>query len=382
MTDHLALTPPMGWNSWNTFGWNINETLIKEIADAMVSTGLKDAGYCYVNIDDHWQGGRDDNGHLYPDAEKFPSGMNALTDYVHSKGLKFGIYSDAGEKTCGGMVGSMGHEEMDAETFAGWGVDFLKYDYCYAPADRTSAENLYRKMGDALKNAGEKTGRPILFSLCEWGFRRPWLWGRSVGGHMWRATNDIWDGWLDGDKVYQNGILTNLDLARGLESYAGPGGWNDLDMLVVGIHGHGNTVSVEGCTDVEYQTHFAMWCLLASPLIIGCDIRSMDPITHATLTNRDLIALNQDPAGKQAYRVITGRQEVFKKPLTNGSLGVALFNRDGVSQPVAVYRSDFEIEGNFRVIDLWSHEEVGIFEDVLKAEVEPHGCAVYRLDLL
>ena len=380
MIEQLALTPPMGWNSWNTFGSQINEALIRETADAMVASGLKDAGYTTIVIDDHWHGGRDEQGRLYPDPTKFPSGMPALADFIHSKGMKFGIYSDAGEKTCGGQAGSLGHEETDADTFASWGVDFLKYDYCYAPGDRGTAENLYRKMGDALKKAGAEAGRPILYSLCEWGNRRPWLWGRKVGGHIWRATNDIWDGWLDGEKEWQNGILSLIDLARGLEAYAGPGGWNDLDMLEVGIRGHGNTPGVKGCSDVEYKTHFAMWCMLASPLFIGCDIRSMDRTTLSILANTDLIALNQDPAGKQGYRVITGRLEVYKKPLAKGSLGVAFLNRSEETRPIVAHWSDLEIEGKYQVKDLWSHQETGILDEVVSADVEAHGCAVFRLD--
>jgi alpha-galactosidase len=379
MNDQLALTPPMGWNSWNTFAGNIHETLIKETADAMVNTGLKAAGYTHVVIDDHWHGGRDEQGRLYPDPEKFPSGMLSLANYIHSLGLKFGIYSDAGTKTCGGQPGSMGFEELDAQTFASWGVDFLKYDYCYAPEDRGTAEKLFRTMGDALKAAGRARGRPILFNLCEWGTRRPWLWGRQVGGHMWRATGDIWDGWTDGEKEWQNGILSIIDMARGLEAYAGPGGWNDLDMLEVGIHGHGNTPGVKGCTEPEYRTHFSMWCMLASPLFIGCDIRNMDDGTKEILTHKEIIALNQDSAGKQGFRVRTGRTEAYKKNLAGGDLGVALLNRCEDSRTIVLDWSDLEISGTYRVRDLWAHADLENTSQHVTAEVAPHGCAVFRL---
>ncbi len=377
--NQLAMTPPMGWNSWNTFAGTINETLIKQTADAMLTSGLKSAGYDYVVIDDHWHGGRDDAGRLFPNPEKFPSGMRALSDYLHAAGLKFGIYSDAGTKTCGGQPGSMGYEEMDAQTFAEWGVDFLKYDYCYAPEDRGTAERLYRTMGDALKNAGEKSGRPILFSLCEWGTRRPWLWGREVGGHMWRVTGDIWDGWRDGEKEWQNGILSIIDLSRGLEVYAGPERWNDLDMLEVGVQGHGNTPGVKGCTGIEYHTHFSMWCMLASPLMIGCDIRSMNDETKEILTNPELIALNQDPAGRQGYRVRTGQAEAYAKPLSDGSIALALLNRREEARFISVYWSDLEIDGPYQARDLWAHQNLGNFSESLGADVEPHACAVFRI---
>lgn len=366
----------MGWSSWNGFGPHINEDLIKGIADAMVSSGMKDAGYTYVNIDDFWHGGRGEDGRLFPDPQRFPSGLKALADYVHARGLKFGIYSDAGPKTCGGRPASQGYEEIDAQTFAEWGVDYLKYDYCYAPEDRASAERLYRKMSDALK----ATGRPIVFSICEWGQRRPWLWGRQVGGHLWRTTGDIADSW--GDWPSRTGFVLlgidriGFDLQRGLEAYAGPNGWNDPDMLVVGLRGRG-FIPGPGCTDVEYRTHFSLWCLLAAPLIASCDLRHMDSATREILTNREVIALNQDPLGKQGYWV--GPAEVWVKPLSGGALGVGLFNRGNERATVTAHWSNLEISGRYHVRDLWQHADLGVFEEKFSAEVAPHDCVILRL---
>ncbi|RPI23164.1 MAG: glycoside hydrolase family 27 protein, partial [Chloroflexota bacterium] len=223
-----AMTPPMGWNSWNGFGRKISEQVVLETAAALVSSGLHDAGYTYLVIDDHWHGGRDASGNLLADPERFSHGIRWLADAVHTSGLKLGIYSDAAEKTCGGEVGSLGYEEQDARTFAAWGIDYLKYDYCHAPTDRATAYRRYLAMGRALQAAG----RPIVYSLCEWGGRFPWLWGAEVGGQLWRTTGDIWDGWLSGEKSYHLGIdLIGFELQKGLERYAGPGRWNDPDML-------------------------------------------------------------------------------------------------------------------------------------------------------
>jgi alpha-galactosidase len=265
----LALTPPMGWNSWNPFGANVSEKVIMETADAFVSSGLRDAGYTYIVIDDIWQGGRDSaTGLLYPDPERFPSGIKALADYVHSKGLKFGIYSDAGTMTCGNRPGSFGYEEKDARLFADWEVDYLKYDFCYCP-DYASLHNdykmaiaRYKAMGDALK----ATGRPIVFSVCEWGPRSPWLWGKEVGGHLWRVSYDVGDKWDEPrNEQSQIGILTAIDVMCDLERFAGPGGWNDPDMLVIGLKNSG-FIKGGGCTYEEYRTQMSMWCMFQRPL--------------------------------------------------------------------------------------------------------------------
>ena len=376
MSDSLAPTPPMGWSSWNGFGSNIHEELIKGIADAMLTSGMKDAGYTYVNIDDHWHGGRGEDGKLFPDPQKFPSGMKALGDYIHSKGLKFGIYSDAGPKTCGGQPASRDHEEIDAQTFAAWGVDYLKYDYCHAPEDRASAERLYKTMGDALK----ATGRPIVFSICEWGQRRPWLWGRQAGGRLWRTTGDIGDSWSDSPCrwgfVLPGIDRIGFDFQRGLEQYAGPDGWNDPDMMIVGLKCKG-FIPGGGCTDEEYRTHFSLWCLLAAPLMASCDLRSMDAVTREILTNTEVIALNQDPLGKQAGWV--GAGEVWAKPLANGDLGVGLFNRSNDRTWVNAHWSNLGITGSYQVRDLWQHADLGLFDDKFSAEIAPHACVILRL---
>lgn len=298
VSDNLAKTPPMGWNSWNVFGKNINEEVIRQTADAIVSTGLKDAGFEYVVIDDLWHGGRDSaTGMLYADSAKFPSGIKKLADYIHSKGLKFGIYSDAGTKTCGGMPGSYGFEEKDARLFAEWGVDYLKYDYCYCP-DHVSANNdykmaidRYKAMGDALK----KTGRPIVFSICEWGPRSPWLWGKEVGGHLWRTSYDVADIWdVPRNEHSPIGILTSIDVIANLGRFSGPGGWNDPDMLVVGLNNSG-FIKGGGCNNIEYNTQMSMWCMFSAPLMIGCDVRNMSDETKKILLNKKVIEIDQDP---------------------------------------------------------------------------------------
>lgn len=255
----MAPTPPMDWMSWNKFGPNMNETLLKQMADAMVSSGMREAGYCYICIDDCWQGKRDAQGVLQPDPDKFPHGMKALADYVHSKGLKLGIYSDATELNCEKQPASFGYEEKDAAAFASWGVDYLKYDYCFAPEDQQTAINRYTAMAQALR----KTGRPIIFSICEWGPRKPWLWGARAGGQLWRTTWDIREIWHSGK--YDDsaaGILDVLDQQVGLEKYSGPGRWNDPDMLVVGLNGKGKYTSPQGyasCTDTEYRSQMSLW---------------------------------------------------------------------------------------------------------------------------
>lgn len=376
MSNDIAATPPMGWNSWNAIGKDVDEQLMREMADALLSTGLSKLGYTYIVIDDHWHGGRDASGALYPHPQKFPSGIPALADYLHARGFKLGIYSDAGLKTCGGEPGSLDYEEQDARTFADWGVDFLKYDFCFAPDDRTTAERLYRKMGTALR----QTGRPILFNICEWGHHRPWLWARSVGGHTWRTTGDIWDGWRDGPHISQNGIESlGFEQQRGLEAYAGPGGWNDPDMLVVGMRGRG-AIGGPGCTDAEYRTHFSLWCLLAAPLVMGCDLRTIDADSLEILSNSELIALDQDPLGRQGFRICRlGRCEIWVKPLANGDIAVGVFNRDDAMRQLNVPWSDLEIEGPWHVRDLWLHADLGEFESQISLELESHACCIYRL---
>ena len=312
--EELAKTPQMGWNTWNTFACDINEKLIKEAADAMVSSGMREAGYVYVNIDDCWHGQRDAKGFIQPDPVRFPSGMKALADYVHSKGLKLGIYSDAGAHTCGGKPGSRGHEYQDALTYAEWGIDYLKYDWC--DTEGLNAQGAYATMRDALR----KAGRPILFSLCEWGNNKPWEWAKDVG-HSWRTTGDIypcWDCEFNRGTWASLGVLQILDKQNGLRKYAGPGHWNDMDMLEVG----------KGMTEDEDKAHFSIWAMMNSPLIAGNDIRSMSATTRKILTNRAIIALNQDERGIQAWRFMNdGQLDMYAKPLANGEWGVMFLNR-------------------------------------------------------
>lgn len=370
----LAPTPPMGWNSWNTFGGRIDAQVVRETADAFVETGLKDAGYRYVVIDDIWEADERAQGKLTWDGDKFPDGLGALADYVHGKGLKFGIYSCAGSHTCAGKPASYGYEETDAQTFAEWGVDFLKYDFCYRPPG-VDGVSLYRRMGQALR----ATGRPIVFSVCEWGSNKPWEWAAGAGAHMWRTTGDINDSW-------ESVVGIGFEKQAGLEAYAGPDHWNDPDMLVVGMCDQGN-VARGGCTDAEYRTHFALWCLLAAPLMIGCDVRSMSDAARAILLNRELIAVNQDPLGRQGRRVGQmwhGRQrgEVWAKPLEDGSIAVGLFHlgeRERQRLTVAWESIGLDARRPCTVRDLWTGGDLGEFRGDFSTRVARHDAAVVRL---
>lgn len=361
----------MGWNTWNTFGREIDEGLILETAQAFLDTGLKDAGYEYVVIDDVWEGAARVDGRLVADADRFPGGIKGLADEVHALGLKLGIYSCAGTLTCEGELASYGNEEIDAHTFASWEVDFLKYDYCHVPPG-ADGPTLYRRMGQALR----ATGREIIYSMCEWGTNRPWEWGASVGAHMWRTTGDIFDSW---ESIVDIGFRQQ----EGLEPYAGPGRWNDPDMLVVGMYGKGN-VGRGGCTDVEYRTHFTQWCLLASPLMIGCDVRAMSEATAAILTNAEAIAVNQDPLGAQARKV--GAQthaeqpsEVWAKPLADGSVAVGLCNFGEEARKVSVGFETLGLAGHCTVRDLWAHTDLGTERGSVAVDVESHGAALLKL---
>lgn len=356
--DKLAATPPMGWNSWNHFAEKVDDATIRATADALVSTGLRDAGYIYLNIDDTWQGKRDANGVIHPN-EKFPN-MKALADYVHSKGLKLGIYSGPGPKTCAGYEGSLGHEEQDAQTYAQWGIDYLKYDWCQRPPQRLEdMKAAYTKMHDALV----KTGRPIVFSLCQYGWHKVWEWGPSVGGNLWRTTGDITDRY---DAMAEIGFTQN-----GLEKFAGPGHWNDPDMLEVGNG---------GMNEDEYRTHFSLWAMLAAPLIAGNDLTRMTPYTVEILTNREVIAVDQDPLGKQGFRVAQeGPFEVWMKPMSDGSKVVGLFNRQRTAEQMTANFAQIGIHGEATVRDLWLKKDVGTFKDSYSAYVPPHGVVLVRI---
>ena len=353
----IAKAPPMGWNSWNKFGCNVSETLVREVADAMLSSGMKDAGYQYIVIDDCWQVGRDKSGTIVPDPERFKGGMKALADYVHSKGLKFGLYSDAGAKTCEGRPGSSGFEVEDARQYAAWGVDYLKFDWC--SSDGVDPKIAYSTMRDALK----ATGRPILFSMCEWGTSKPWTWARGVA-HIWRTTGDIQDRWTSFTRL--------LDQQVGLEKYAGPGGWNDPDMLEVGNG---------GMTVAEYRAHFSLWGLLSAPLIAGNDIRSMTPEIRDILINKDVIAVDQD-ATQQGRRIRKdGDLEVWVKNLPGDARIVVLLNRDRAEAPMAVSWQELGLpfDAALKVRDLWTKKDLGVVRGTFSAGVPSHDVVMIKV---
>ena len=376
--DALAKTPPMGWNSWNKFQCNVSEQLIRETADAMVSSGMQAAGYQFINVDDCWHGARDSLGFIHPDSARFPSGMKALADYVHAKGLKLGIYSDAGSKTCGGRPGSRGYEYQDALTYAKWGVDYLKYDWC--STDSLHAPGAYMTMRDALA----KAGRPIVFSLCEWGTSQPWKWAANVG-HLWRTTGDITNCW-DCEKSYGTwsplSVTRIIDLQRDLRAHAGPGHWNDPDMLEVG----------NGMTTSEDRAHFSMWAMLAAPLMAGNDLRAMSRETQAILTNREVVAVDQDALGVEGFRFYAeGALEVWLKPLQGGDWAACFLNRgeaprkvtfdwkqhavtDGLSQ--ASFGPD---KLTYKIRDLWAKRDAGTTATPFAAEVPAHDVVMLRL---
>jgi len=363
----LARTPPMGWNSWNKFACNVSEDLIKQAADAMVSSGMQDAGYQYVVIDDCWQVDRDAQGNIVPDAKHFPSGIKSLADYVHGKGLKFGIYSDAGTGTCQNRPGGRGYEFQDARQYAAWGVDYLKYDWCNHSTQDSQAS--YSIMRDALK----KSGRPIVFSLCEWGSTKPWLWAGDVG-NLWRSTGDIVDKWEGSEKWGGLGVVQILDLQDGLQSYAGPGHWNDPDMLEVGNGGMNLT---------EYRAHFSMWCLLAAPLMAGNDIRSMSADIHDILTNKEVIAIDQDPLGREGHRVKRADGlEVWAKQLADGGRAVALLNRTGAEANITVSWTDigYPVHVPAKVRDLWAKKDLGEKTGSFSASVPSHGVVMVWIE--
>ncbi len=354
----VARTPPMGWNSWNHFGCNVSEQLIRETADAMATSGLGTAGYQYVVIDDCWQVARDRDGALVADSVRFPHGIKALADYVHGRGLRFGIYTDAGTKTCQGRPGTYGHEEQDARTFAAWGVDYVKEDWCYATG--LDAPTQYRKFRDALA----RTGRPIVFSLCEWGANQPWDWAAPVG-NLWRTTDDIEDKW--------SSMLDNLDLSAQHASVAGPGRWNDPDMLEVGNG---------AMTEDEYRAHLSLWAVMAAPLIAGNDVRAMSPATREILTNPEVIAVDQDSLGVQGILVweVPPELQVWSKPLRDGSRAVVLFNRSGAAARITALFHRLGLQGDSAAVrDLWAHADRGTFKGEYAAMVAPHGAAMLRV---
>ena len=366
--ESLSLTPQMGWSSWNKFQGNINEDIIKSIADAMVASGLKDAGYTYINIDDCWHGKRDADGFIQADPKHFPHGIKALADYVHSRGLKLGIYSDAGSETCAGRPGSLGHEYQDALQYARWGIDYLKYDWCNTT--NVNAQGAYQLMRDALQAAG----RPILFSMCEWGDNHPWRWAKGIGD-SWRIGPDIWCS-FDSTRVFptyiQCSVIDCINRNDSLRSYAGPGHWNDPDMLEVG----------NGLSANQDRAHFTMWCMMASPLILGNDVRNMSDETKAILTNRDLIAIDQDKLGVQGLRFLIRKGlEYWFKPLSNGDWAMAIFNPTRQSLSCSLNWQDFNLtdeevskrstafdQNVYKIKNLWTGRMEG--KTTLKSKVE------------
>ena len=365
----LALTPPMGWNSWNKFACNVNEQTVRDTADAMVASGMRDAGYKYVVIDDCWQGPRDANGFITADAQKFPSGIKALADYVHSRGLSFGIYSDAGRLTCGGRPGSQGHEYQDALTYARWDVDYLKYDWC-STGDR-NAQEAYAVMADALRSSG----RNIVFSMCEWGTAKPWLWAKNTG-ILWRTTGDIFDSFNkqdDAHKSWAHTVTEIVDLNEPLWPYAGPGHWNDADMLEVGNG---------GMSPAEYRSHFSLWAMMAAPLMAGNDIAHMNEATRSILLNKEVIAVDQDPLGVQGRRVWKdGDSEVWVKPLSGSAKALLLFNRGNSPATIRATseRLGWPASVRAKVRDLWAHKDVGRWSGSIEATIEPHGVFMFRV---
>ena len=373
----VAQTPPMGWNSWNYFAGKVDDKGIRDAADQIVATGMKDAGYTFVNIDDTWEGERDASGVIHTNS-KFPD-MKALADYVHSKGLKIGIYSGPGTKTCAGFPASLGHEEQDAKTYAEWGIDYLKYDLCsfipdvmqkQAPHDKAAQMKImiaaYEKMGKALKDAAQQTGHPIVFSLCQYGWDAVWEWAPALGGNLWRTTGDIEARWQS--------IYNIASEQSGLEDYAGPGHWNDPDMLEVG---NGKL------SFAENRTHFSWWAMLAAPLLAGNDLPNMKPEIHAILTNKDVIAIDQDSLGKQARHVYSdGEVEVWARPLAGGGMAVAVINVGSDRQSTHPFHLDLAklgLHGEQSGKDLWTGKTVTL-ADKQPIELNSHDILLVRLD--
>jgi alpha-galactosidase len=361
----LALTPPMGWNSWNTFELDINEDLIKETADILVSSGMRDAGYEYLVIDDGWEAEeRDKDGNLIPDPEKFPGGMKALGDYIHGKELKFGIHNCAGNTTCAGFPGGRGHEYQDARLYASWGVDYLKYDWCdHGTAD---ARETYKTMRDALYAAG----RPVVFSICEWGSNKPWLWAKDIG-HLWRTTGDITDCYnCQGE--YDMGLRFIIKLQDGLEKYAGPDHWNDPDMLETGN---------PGLTLAESRSNFSIWCVLAAPLMAGNDLRRMTPEILNILSNKEAISINQDPLGKQAYKYIDHpSKQIWIKEMSNNEWAVCYHNSGDQSITLRINWEHFGfLKEVYKIYDVWQDKVIGTTRKNRSMDIASHDVILLKL---
>lgn len=391
----IAAKPPMGWNSWNTFGTNITEELICQMADVMVEEGYKDAGYEYVVIDDCWSlKERDENGNLVPDPEKFPHGMKAVADYVHAKGLKFGMYSCAGVLTCAGYPSSYDHEFQDARQFAEWGVDFLKYDFCNFP-DNADCVNRYHIMSMALK----ASGREILFSACNWGMEDSWNWMRSIGAHMYRSTGDIFDNFRSFIGIFQSQMEHFCQ--------SGPYCFNDIDMLTVGMYNKGNVAIGKPCTDGEYRMQFSLWCLAGAPLMMGADIRSMNPAMKELLQNKDLIDIDQDAECRppflvskrsvfalqedsedavEPFRIIKDKLYTFIKHLSDNEFVIAYYNLFEKEENINCIFADAGVPYasgyGFSMKDIFTGEEIGVKRDYHTVSVPGHDCKLYRCKLV
>ena len=374
--DSLALTPPMGFMTWNKYKEDINEQLIRQIADKMAADGYAEAGYKYIFIDDAWQGGRDKRNNILPDPEKFPSGMKALANYVHSKGLRLGIYSDAALLTCAGYTASYGFEQQDAKTFAEWGIDYLKYDYCHAPSDSAVAHERYKNMADALQNSGRK----IVLGVCEWGQLNPEKWARQAGGSLWRVSFDVRDMWKDIVKQGGMGIIDIINVTEPLYKYAGPGHWLDMDMLVVGLDGKGGPSSDLGgigCTYTEYQTQMSMWCMFASPLAMSHDILNENAATRRILLNKEIIAINQDALGKAARLVQRiGECRVYQRQLTNNRQAIAIINPSDKAQRISLPLSFLGKSAKYDFRDVWEHKNTSV-KKAWEGKLEAHETKVF-----
>lgn len=385
LSNGLAKTPPMGWSSWNQFGDAIDEKLVRETIDAMAADGLRDAGFVYVNLDDGWQrykGARKDHP-LEADPAKFPHGIKALADYAHSKGFKLGIYSGPGQTTCAGYTGSEGHEAEDARLFASWGIDHLKYDSCcsHKDAPQTEVQRVVLKMSKALL----AQSRPIVYHACHCGWADVWEWAASEGVNHWRIGQDISDdfNYPGNREKYYFDVLDMLDRGNALAKYAGPGHWNDYDMLIVGLKGRSGQLVGTGASDVEYRTHFSLWAMVDSPLLIGADVRTLDAWSLETLTNAEIVALNQDPAGNPAEKVredANGELQVYAKEMADGSIAVALLNRGAATADMTVSpRRDLAVPWlRYRARDLWKHKDLGPYDMPFTTEVMSHEARVLR----
>ena len=376
----MCAVPPMGWNSWNTFTENINEDLVKETVDSMKEQGFPEAGYEYVVMDDCWSlKERDSEGRLVADPEKFPNGIKALADYIHEKGFKFGMYSCCGTRTCANYPGSFEHEFEDAKQFAQWGVDYLKYDNCFKPQNQ-DGRTLYRRMGMALANSG----RDIVFSACQWGTDSVHEWIRSSGAHLFRSTEDINDSWNSIKDI----ALSQLDK----QAFSGAYCHNDMDMLVVGMYGKGGNeyISAGGCTDEEYQTHFSLWAMMNSPLMIGCDVRKINDATKKILLNQDIIAINQDIECRSPFQLncVSNSIDTFVlvKFLSNGDIAVGMFNLGDVPAVVTVDFWDMGLTvssgRNLEFYDCIEHENIGVKKEIFSETVAAHGSKVYRCKMV